>query len=134
MMNKILAVVAGIITGLIVVFLGEMVTHILFPPPPGIDFTNQEAVMKMISELPASAFIVLMAIWGISAFVGGLITGLIAKESWKTLSLITGGLLLVGAILNMFMVPHPIWVNVITVIMYLPLAYLGGKMVNKKEA
>ena len=129
-LNRILAIVVGLIAGWLIVALGDIVNHKLYPPPAGLDPSDKEALSAFVSSLPAIAFVVMIAGWAISAFTGGLVTGKITKGKWQVYSLITGGILLLASIGNMILIPHPIWVTGITIAMYLPLAYLGGKLVN----
>lgn len=133
MKNRIISVVAGIIVGWIIVGLGDMITHQMYPAPPDMDYTNKESLKAFINSLPTSAFIAMIGVWAISAFMGGLVTGKLAKENWKRQCLITGIILLLANVANMLTIPHPIWVNVLTAIMYVPLAYLGGKIIQKTK-
>lgn len=131
--KKILAVIAGTFIGWTIVFTGEMIAHLMHAPPAGFDFNDQEAVKQLMASMPASAFLFLVFVWGLSSFGGGLLTALIVKDDWKKLALITGSILLLGAIINMFMVPHPLWVNVLTILIYIPAAYFGGKLAGRKR-
>ncbi|MES2477972.1 MAG: hypothetical protein V4561_02720 [Bacteroidota bacterium] len=132
MKNKILSVIAGITTGWIIVAIADIVVHSFFPLPQNFDYKNKEALKVFAEKLPNSAFIMMIFFWAISVFSGGLVTGKIAKENWQRTCLITGVILLIATIGNLSLIPHPIWVKVITVLMYLPLAYLGAKIVNNR--
>ena len=133
MKNRILAIIAGLVIGWVIVGLGDVVTHKLFPAPTDFDYTDKQALKTFIEGLPVAAFVSMILVWAISAFLGGMTTGKIAKSNWKRLCLITGGILLLANVANMFVIPHPTWVNIVTVIMYLPLAYLGGKIIQKAK-
>lgn len=131
MKNRIIAVLAGIAAGWIVVYIGELVLHQFVELPKNLDYTNKKNLENYISNLPISVLIGLLIIWAFSAYIGGLVSGKLAKANWKRVCLITGTILLVGNIVNFIAIPHPIWVNTISVIMYLPLSYLGGALPNK---
>lgn len=129
--RSIVGVIAGVFTAFIIVFLGEMLSQSVFMAPENLNYADPKALKKFMDSLPLSAFLLLIFIWATSVFSGGLISGLISPNNWARISLITGSILLVGNIINMFMVPHPIWMNVVSVLMYLPLAYVGSKVVNR---
>ncbi|MEM6263814.1 MAG: hypothetical protein AAGI38_14975 [Bacteroidota bacterium] len=132
MKNNIIAVLTGVFTGWVVVFSGEAVQQQFITVPEGFDYTDPVQLQAFSDSLHTWAWISFIIIWGLSAFLGGMITGKVGKGNWKKLCLITGGILLLGSIANMFIIPHPLWVNVITVLMYFPLAYVGGSMLAPK--
>lgn len=109
-----------------------MLNHQIYPPPQNFDPSNKEAISEFASLLPVSAFLLMLLGWALSVFLGGVVTGKIARTNWKKLCLITGGILLLASIGNMLLIPQPIWLNGIAILMYLPLAYFGGKLVNSK--
>ena len=134
MKNRILSVIMGVITGWVLVSIGDMINYKLFPAPKNFDYTNKESLKSFIDDLPVKAFLIMLLFWAISVFVGGFVTGKIAKLNWRKASLITGGILLLSSIGNMLMIPQPIWMNIIVIIMYIPLAYLGGKIAANTSA
>ena len=46
------AVVAGIVVAVVGVFAVEALGQKVYPPPPGIDFTNPEAIKAMMKDIP----------------------------------------------------------------------------------
>ena len=133
MKNKIIAVIAGVISGWVIVALGNFLSASLYPAPPNMDFTDKSALKAFIDSLPTTAFLLMVLIWAISVFAGGWITGTLAKENWQRLSIITGVVLLLANIANMFVIPQPMWMNITAILMYIPLAYLGGRMSDSKR-
>ena len=131
MKNRIISVLVGVIVGVLVVMLGEAIQHQFYPLPEGLDFKDKDAVKAFVDSLPFGAFISLVFIWICSSFVGGFVAAKMAKVNGIKSSLITGGILLLAAILNMFMIPHPVWMIVLTVALYLPAAYFGGKLAGE---
>ena len=69
--------------------------------------------------------------WAASVFVAGFVASKIAPAHWLRVSLIVGMMALAGAVANLMAIPHPMWMNITTVIMYVPLAYLGGRVGGK---
>lgn len=131
MKNKIISVLVGVIVGVIVVTLGEKIQHQFYPLPEGLDFKDSKAVKAFVDSLPLGAFISLVFIWILSSFVGGFVAAKLTHENKMKSAMITGGILMLAAIMNMFMIPHPVWMIVVTLALYLPAAYLGGKLATK---
>ncbi len=137
MIKKIMAILGGIVAAMITVSLCEYVNHIFYPPPAGIDGVDMETLSKIYTEhvktMPIGAFIALWAGWMIGAFVGGFVSWKIDSVNWKFNSYVIAGVLLLFASMNMFMIPHPIWLIAITVIGYYPAVYFGSVLLIGKK-
>jgi hypothetical protein len=125
--RNIVAVLVGLVAATLVVMMADQMSHIIHPPPSHLNFNDKEAFEKYMQNVPVQAFMVMMAGWILSSFAGGLVTTLIQTEKKIWLALITGGILMAGALANQFMIPHPGWMMVCTLVFYIPSAYLGGK-------
>ena len=125
-----MAVIAGVLTGILLVFIGDGASHSLFPPPAGINFHKREEFIKYISAIPAQAFILMLAFWLLAAFFGGFVSSKINNANWRRSSIITGIILLAATVLNLFMIPHPLWMVISAVALTIPAAWLGGKLAS----
>ena len=79
MLKRILAVVAGLVTGVIVVMVGDMTTHILFPIPEGIDLSKKEAIAQLMAMIPTTALVIMLFFWLLSSFLGAFVATKINK-------------------------------------------------------
>lgn len=132
MLKRILSIILGSITGVIIVMIGDALTHYIYPLPEGLDYSNKEILIEIMSYIPNTALIIMLAFWLISSFFGGFVAAKINPQSWKFSAIITSSILLGAASLNMFMLPHPLWMVVSAVILYIPSGYLGGKLAAPK--
>ncbi|WP_027420111.1 hypothetical protein [Crocinitomix catalasitica] len=132
MTNRLLAVLAGTIAGVLVIFLGDILIHTLFPAPGYLDMRIKGDVEKAIELMPIMALVLMLFYWLLSSFIGGLVAGKIAKHNWQLPTIFTGIVLLMAAVFNMISIPHPIWMVIIAIVLYVPAAYYGGKIMNKK--
>lgn len=130
-MKNISGIIAGLIAGFIVVFLVENAGHSFYPAAENIEFGDKEALKKMIDNLPAGALLVVIFAYACGSFAAGLVCALISSKNKKENSIITGMILLILGLINLFTVPHPVWFWVLNIIVYLPFAYLGGKLGEK---
>jgi hypothetical protein len=126
--RKILAVLVGMIAGFAVIGLVEGLSNTLFPVPAGVDTTDMEALKRHVMTLPASAMLLVLAAHALGALAAGYACARIARAHWPTGSWIVGGLLLCAGVANLLLLPHPAWFAVADVLLYLPLAHLGGRL------
>lgn len=128
MVKNILAVVAGVIGGAIVIWLLEALGHLIVPPPEGMDILDIESVRKHMTELPLISFIMVLVAYAAGSLTGGMLASGIAEKMKMRQALIAGVVLQFMGIINLILVPHPLWFTIVSLLLYLPLAYLGGRI------
>lgn len=126
--RKILAVIAGLVTGFILVAIFETIGTFLYPLPPELDRNNIEQMTAYIQTLPIGAFLILLASWITAAFGGGLVAGIIAKDKPMLFASIIGALLLGASIFNLVMIPHPTWFSISAVLGIVLATFLAAKI------
>jgi hypothetical protein len=120
MNRKILSVIAGVITGFIIIFAGDAI----------IGKMSGERDMNSATGAPGYVQVLMVISWLLSAFLGGLVAARINRVQWKQTALITGAILLGAALLNLAMHPQPAALWIAALILYLPVALLGGYTVR----
>lgn len=136
MAKKILSVVAGLIVHTIFVFLLEMIGHLIFPHPEGMEnIMNlpKEEMQVMMDSLDVGSFIIMVVGWGLGAMLGAAVASKILPSYWKTSSFVIGVIVALMVLLMTFAIPHPTWVVVVGLIIPIPMAYVGGKMFGTEE-
>lgn len=132
-LRNVLAVIVGVIVASIAVFIGEVVGHIIFPPPEHIDVMDPNQLKTVIDELPLGALIAVIFAWAFGSFVGGFVTAKVAKSNRLAFPFITGGILMIFGLMTIVTIPHPMWFTTFGLAVYLPSAYLGGMVgINKR--
>lgn len=130
MLKTFIAVVAGLFAGVAVVMGGDYLGSLFFKMPDGIDMSDSRAVEELMKTVPVATKLVMLGGWLLSALVGGFVAGKIDSANWKRTALITGSIQLIGAVVNMVMIPHPVWMMIIALLGYIPLALAGGKLAS----
>ncbi|HZV12608.1 MAG TPA: hypothetical protein VFA55_05290 [Candidatus Kapabacteria bacterium] len=132
MLKKILSIIAGLAAALVFLYLAETALHSIYPPPPGTDLNNSESVKQMISQMPLSAFLMMVAVYALTAFVGGFVASRIS-DGWKPVRswLIIGVILLLSEAPDIGPLGYPVWFAIITLLLYIPAAYLGSRVMRK---
>ena len=131
--QRILPVVAGLMTGWIAIFGLEAVNHLFYPPPANLDYTDKAAITDFMNSLPTEAFELLFITWMIGTFLGGLVGGWVYKPNYRNTAIIIGVIIALGSIINMTMIPHPTWLMIAASIGYVPAAYAGGRLIAIKK-
>lgn len=130
-MRRIFSVLAGLITGVVIISLVEMANGKLFPLPDGIDFNDKQALKQLMLNMPLGALIMVLSGWVLGSFSGGIVATIVADEKKQRMSLIVGIAFTIATIFNMMSIPHPIWMWVGGMLLILPAALLGNKMASK---
>ena len=123
MLRTILGIAAGVVLGFVVMVGLEMAGHAMMPPPAGLDPANPDDLKQMVASasLPAKAWVVFA--WFAAALAGGWLARRLSRRDWA--GWIIAGLIVVGGIANMMMIPHPLWMQIAAVAAPL----MGGWMV-----
>ena len=130
MIRSILTVLVGLIAGSVTVFALEWVGHRIQPPPAGLDLQNMEALKAYVSTAPPVVFVLLLAAWAGGGFVGGLVAAMLAARKRVAHALAVGSIQTILAVVQLVMIPHPIWVAVVGVLCFVPFAWFSGRLVG----
>ena len=80
-LRSILGVITGIIVGGITAGLLEMVGHLVFPPPPGMDASSFESIKEHLPNLPVGALLSMLGAWTGGILLGSWLAALIAGRA-----------------------------------------------------
>ena len=128
-MKRTIPVIAGVFTGMAVIFIIELIGHKLFPITMNLDTATDEAKANFMKNIPTGAMAVVIIAWALGALGAGIVSTLVSKDHTSSNpALISGGILFVLGIINMITIPHPIWFWIAGVLVYLPFAWLGFKI------
>ncbi len=126
-LRRVLAVIGGLMIGMILIGLLEGLGHLIFPPPAHLDMTDMEQVANYLTDAPIISLFWIILAWGIGAFVGGAVATLIDKTTSRTPAYILGGILSLSGIFNLIMLPHPLWFW-LGILVFIPGALWGRKV------
>jgi hypothetical protein len=129
----ILAGVAGVVTGGAVVALVEAVGHWTYAPATPFDPASREAMEAFIRTLPIGAFLFVLAAYLLGTAAGAVAATLVARRHAPRFAWIVGSLILAGAVVNFFAIPHPAWFVVATVVAVPLTALLAGRAAQALE-
>ena len=101
----------------------------VIPPPTGVDLSTIEGFTAAIPLYEAKHWLPAFFEHAVGSMAGGAAAAVLAASHRMTLALGIGVLHMVGGIAAAVMLPFPAWVVAVDlVVMYLPMAWLGGKL------
>jgi hypothetical protein len=131
--KNILAVAAGAILGSTVNMGIIMISGSVIPPPEGADVTTTEGLKAALPFFQPKHFVLPILAHALGTFTGAWVAALIAANHKMKFALGIGVFFMAGGIANTFLLPSPVWFTVVDLVgAYIPMAYLGGKLVAKK--
>lgn len=129
-----LAVIVGIVLGSAVNMGIIMVSGSIIPPPEGADVTTTEGLKASMHLFQPKHFVMPFLAHALGTFAGALLAALIAATHKMKFALSIGFFFLLGGIASVFMLPSPAWFTILDLVAaYIPMGYLGGKLVVNKN-
>lgn len=111
-----------------------MISGSIIPPPDGADVTTMEGLKASMHLFKPRHFILPFLAHAIGTFGGALLTAIIAQNHKMKFAMGIGVYFLVGGIANIIMLPSPLWFTIFDLVAaYIPLAYLAGIIIIKKQ-
>lgn len=127
--RNILAVLAGIIAGSAVNMGIITISGSVIPPPEGADITTMEGLKANMHLFEPKHFLFPFLAHALGTFAGAWLTAILAVKYKIRLAMVIGLFFLLGGIINILLLPSPLWYAVVDVTgAYLPMSYLGGKL------
>ncbi|WP_140984795.1 hypothetical protein [Asticcacaulis tiandongensis] len=120
-----LAVLTGLLAGMVLDTLFRLTGNFIFPPPPTLDMASSEDIRALLDTIPADAYIVKLLGWTLGTFGGGYLAARIARTGGYP-AWLTAILLYAGFLLHLLIIPHPNWVVFISIPLCGVAAYLAG--------
>jgi len=130
MARRILGVLAGVVAGVVAIMIVEMIGHAVYPLPPGLDPRDREAIAAFIKSAPLGVMLFVLAAYAIGSFVAGLLARLLGRT--RPPALVAGAILMALGVVNLVMIPHPVWFWAVSLVLYVPLAWAGAASVRSR--
>ena len=133
-LRTILAIILGLITGSLVNMGIIMISGSVIPPPAGVDTTTMEGLKEALPFFKPKHFLMPFLAHAIGTLVGAFVAAYIVKKHKIKVGLSIGLLFLIGGIVNVLILPSPLWFSIADILLaYIPLAYLGARLAEGLE-
>ena len=131
-LRNILAVLAGLVLGSLVNMGLIMISPMVIPPPAGVDMMDMESLKAAMPLFEPKHFIFPFLAHALGTLAGAIAASFIAVSHKMKFALGIGAAFLLGGIINVFMLPSPIWYTALDLIgAYIPMGWLGWKITEK---
>jgi hypothetical protein len=125
LLRNILALLAGVFSGVILISLLEQFNVRLYPPPSGFDPRNAESVKAYAATLPPPAFLIVLGSYlvGFTAavFLATRLSGSVHHRQGVLAAAFFGA----ASVMNLLALPHPVWFWVANLVVLVAAAWLG---------
>ena len=131
-MRAVLGVIVGLIAAFICVQAAEMITHQLYPFPPGADMHDMATIKKFVATLPMTALVLVLGGWLVGTLLGTFIAAKIGRS--RVPAYVVGVLLLCGGIANSFVIAQPVWFTAVSILIFVAAPFAGIAMAKMWSA
>jgi hypothetical protein len=107
MLWRVFAILGGLTVAALTVGVLEWLSSLFHVLPAGIDYNDRAKMTAAISALPASALVAVLVAWGLGALAGAYAATRIGRHAG--IGYLIGVLIAAGAVANLLMIPHPVW-------------------------
>jgi hypothetical protein len=123
------AVILGLVTGSLVNMGLIMMSGQVIPPPEGVDVMNMDSLRASMPLFQPKHFLFPFLAHALGTFVGGFVASMLAATQKMKLALGVSAFFLLGGIVNVFLLPSPIWFTALDLIgAYIPMGWFAGKL------
>lgn len=130
-LRNISAILVGLILGSTVNGSLISISGKVIPPPIGVDVKTFEGLKAGIHLFEPKHFLFPFLAHALGTFVGALVATFIAASNKYRYALAIGILFLIAGIINVVMLPAPMWFNIVDLVgAYIPWALLAYKLVS----
>jgi hypothetical protein len=130
--RRILGVFAGIIAAILIFTAFEYFRLRTFPPPPGYEKANHQQQVDYFQSLPTTALVIDLAGWITGSFLCGLLIRIISRSANKSPAYIAGLFLMTAGIVDLFVIPYPVWFIIAGLLVFIPFTLLGHSVMKNK--
>ena len=132
MVRGVLAVLAGFVVASLVMVVVESLNGRVFYPglaKQAEGVTDRETIRQILASAPVGALVVVLVGWALGSLLGGMLAARIGKSSPVRHTLALGVVLTLAGIANNLMLPPPMWFRIAGLLVFVPAAYLGSRLV-----
>ena len=131
MLRSALGIIAGVIVSGLLIAVGEAATHVVFPPPAGLDPADPASIRAAMAHMSPGPLMAVLVAWMIGSFGGATLAANIARIGRLSCAVVVGCAVMAAAILNMLTIPHPAWFWIAALLVVVPSAWLAGRLAGR---
>ena len=127
--KNILAVIIGAVAGGALNMANIMNSGKIIAPPAGADLTTAEGLQASMHLMQPKHFLMPFLAHALGTLLGAFVAAKMAATSVMRIALTVAVFFLIGGIMNVRMLPSPMWFSVTDLALaYIPMGWLGAKL------
>ena len=128
MLRTVLAIVAGLITAMLVIFGVEAIGLLLFPPAAGMRLDTEADLARLVAMSSPAAKAWLVFGWALGSFTGAWVAARLSARHRRIAALAVASFIVAGTVMNAMVIAHPLWMNLLGIVLPVPLALLAARL------
>jgi hypothetical protein len=133
-LRNVLALLAAAMVGSILIACIQAVGGKLYPPPPGMNFTDRAAVEQFMATLPLPAFLIVLGSYLVGVTASAWLACKLSVTEKLRQGVMIGVLFIVASVMNLTSIPHPAWFWVANLVIVPVAAWLGLRLAGQLPA
>jgi hypothetical protein len=122
-LRSVIAVLAGLLAGSVIIFLVEMISATIYDLP-----TAEVVAASNLEYLPTGAFVFLLIGWFLGCALASFTTAMLSGPSRAVHAAVVTVLFLGAGIFNLLTLPHPLWMWPATILAFALGGVAGAKL------
>lgn len=119
------AILFGMVVGVIVVGTIESMGNTIYPPPVELDLGDIEQLKEYIATEPAGAMSFVLIAWSLGIFSGCLVSGIMGVKQGVLCCSVYSLIFMVVVIIILRQISYPIWFSIAGISLLVPSAFAG---------
>ncbi|MCW5549262.1 MAG: hypothetical protein KIT44_09890 [Opitutaceae bacterium] len=132
LVRNLLALLAGALTAIACIGLIQVLAHLAYPPPPGLDLKDPVVRETIMMSAPMGALILVLLSYVTGTFAGAWIAARLSADAATRQGYMIGGMMLISGFMNLTAIPHPPWFWAASITGFIVAAYLGARQGAKR--
>jgi len=125
--RSVASVILGLLVAMVLVIAVEGVSAIVHPFPPGFNGTPGE-MYEHVANYPDWVLTAAVAAWGTTAFASTWLATRVGAARHPAHGIVVGLLLLLAVVFNMYLLPYPLWFEILNLAVFPLGIYCGVKL------
>jgi hypothetical protein len=126
--RTLVAIIAGLLVAFVLIVAVELFSAVVHPFPPDFGGTMEETCQH-VARYPTWVLALVVPAWGVGAFVSAWTANKIGNRGS---AIFVGLLLLAAVVLNISMLPYPIWFKLV-ILLVIPTALVLGGLLSSRQ-
>jgi hypothetical protein len=132
LVRNLLALLAGALTAIACIGLIQVLAHLVYPPPPGLDYRDPEVRKTIMMDAPTGALLLVLLSYVTGTFAGAWIAARLSADAATRQGYMIGGMMLISGFMNLTAIPHPPWFWAASITGFVVAACLGARQGAKR--